>query len=112
MDAQIDLDEGKIAIIIDDSSDFKWKISHQDVGGLSSYSFETKIDHSKKGFSIGGGKLNEPVEIMPQQEIVLNTYLFDKGQKLIMYDNQYYVDNKEALKQYNYAYLIKCQFSK
>lgn len=113
MDSQIDSKEGKIAIIVDKTSNYKWRISQQDASGSSSCSFETKNDfETNNEFSVGSGALNEPVEITPENEIVIETFLFEDGNGMAVYDNQYYVENPKALKQYDYAYLTKCQFSK
>lgn len=42
MNSQIYIKEGKIAIMVDKASNYKWRISHQGAGALSSCSFETK----------------------------------------------------------------------
>lgn len=113
MNSRIDLKEGRIAIIVDRDSNYKWRISHQDSSSLSTHSFQTKNDFETDGrFSVGGGELNESVEIIPEKEIVLDKFLFEDGNTMSIYNNQYYVENPEALKQYDYAYLIKCKFSR
>jgi hypothetical protein len=112
-DSQIDLKEGKIAVLVDKASNYKWRVSLQDAGGLSSYSFETKNDfETNNKFSVSSGGLSQPVEITPEKEIVLDKFLFEDGNGISVYNNQYYVKNPKVLKQYDYVYLLKCKFSK
>lgn len=112
INAQLDLSEGKIAIVVDKGSNYRWRISRQDVNGSSSYSFNTNNDfETNNKFSVSSGALNEPAQIISDNEIVLDTFLFEDGDAVSVYDNQYYVENPEVLKEYDYAYLLKCQFS-
>ncbi|MCG8501538.1 MAG: hypothetical protein MJB12_14190 [Firmicutes bacterium] len=111
VDPENKLKTGKIAVVVDTTSNYKWRISHQHANGSSSRNFTTENDfEANRNFSIGG--LNEPVEIKPEVEILLDTFLFGGGNPLYTYYNQYYVENPEALKEYDYVYLLKCQFSK
>ena len=107
------LKKGKIAVVVDTTSNYQWRISHQYANGLSSHSFTTENDfETNSKFSVGSGELNEPVEITSETEIVLDKFLFEDGNSMSMYYHQYYVENPEVLKQYDYVYLLKCQFSK
>ena len=125
------LKKGKIAVVVDRTSDYKdyknyqWRISHQHANGSSykwtishphaNHSFTTENDfETNSKFSVGMGGLTEPVEIKPEVEIVLDKclFLFDDRNSMPMYHNQYYVENPEALKEYDYVYLLKCKFSK
>ena len=107
------LKKGKISVLVDTTSNYQWRISHQYANGLSSHSFTTENDfETNSKFSVGSGELNEPVEITSETEIVLDKFLFDDGNSMSMYYHQYYVENPEVLKQYDYVYLLKCQFSK
>ena len=113
VDPENKLKKGKIAVVVDTTSNYKWRISHQYANGLSSHSFTTENDfETNSKFSVGSGELNEPVEITSETEIVLDKFLFDDGNSMSMYYHQYYVENPEVLKQYDYVYLLKCQFSK
>lgn len=113
INSQIDSTDGKIAVSVDKASNYKWRISHQAASGLSSCSFETNNNfETNKEFSIGSGSLSGPVEIKPDHEIVLKAILFDDGNDMSIYVSEHYVENPEVLKEYDYAYLIKCQFSK
>ncbi|MCG8501536.1 MAG: hypothetical protein MJB12_14180, partial [Firmicutes bacterium] len=67
------LKKGKIAVIVDTTSNYQWRISHQHANGLSSHSFTTENDfETNSKFSVGSGELNEPVEITSETEIVLD----------------------------------------
>lgn len=113
MSFQIQSDEGKIAVIVDRKRHYDWKISQQDDHGISSTYFNSGNDfETDDAYSVGSGALNQPVEILPEKEIVLETFLFDKGNSMSIYDNQHYAENSEVLKEYDYAYLVKCQFYK
>lgn len=112
MDTQLTSDEGRLSLMVDKSSHYKWTITNQGENGTSRSRFETHNDfETNKDYSVGRGTLNEPVEIMPDKEIILGTYLFDDGNGMSIYDNQYYAENPEVLSEYDYVYLIKCQFS-
>lgn len=61
--------------------------------------------------SMGSAVSDKPIQIISDNEMILNTYLFEDGDGLSVFDNQYYEENPEALDQYDYVCLLKCQLS-
>lgn len=109
----LNITEGKLAIMVDKTSNFKWKISQQDDDSLTSYTFNTFGDfETNGGYSISSGALDEPVQITSDTTIVLRTYLFEDDDTVSIYGNQYYLEHPEVLAEYDYVYLLKCQFLK
>ncbi|MCG8485585.1 MAG: hypothetical protein MJA31_19920 [Clostridia bacterium] len=115
------LKKGKIIVIVDRTSDYKnykWRILHQHANGSSSHSFTTENDFETNNnetdntFSESIGVSAEPVEIAPEADIVLNTFLFNDADSMSTYRHQYDVENPEVVKEYDYVYLLKCKFSK
>lgn len=110
--SNIKSNEGKIAVIIDKTSNYEWRISVQNQNGISSYSFSTDNDfETSKEYSRGTSELTDPIEIIPDKEIVLNAFLYEDENSMSIYFNQNYVENPEVLKEYDYIYLLKCKFS-
>lgn len=113
MSSMIDSEKGRIAVLVDMESNYRWKISQQSDGGLSSYSFSTEGDfETNEDYSVSYSSLGDPVEIKPGQVIILKTFLYEDGDSVSIYDNQHYVEEPEVLDEYDYVYLLKCQFSK
>lgn len=112
MTSQINSRKGDIAIVVKKDQPYIWKLSHKDGRSSSSYYFETEEDYvDYEIYSVSSGVLNEPVSIESDGEIVLKTYLFEDADVVSIYSNQYYVDYPEFIKEYDYVFLLKCQFS-
>ncbi len=113
MHSRLNSNEGLVAIVVDREANYQWKISHKDGNGVFSFSTKTENEFETNGkFSVGRGALNQPEGIMAEKEIVMGTFLFEDGNGMSIYGNQHYVDEPDVLKDYDYVYLVKCQFSK
>lgn len=111
MTSQINSNIGKLAVIVDKTSNFEWKISHQDDNSLSSYVFNTENEFETNGlFAVGSGTLTDKVQIFNDNDIVLKTFLFEDGNSLSAYNNQYFTEHPEVIKEFDYVYLLKCKF--
>lgn len=112
MTSKMSSNKGGISLVVNKKPQYQWKISNSNTGRSSSYLFKTDGNfESSEVYSVSSGKLNEPVEIVSDGEIVLKTYLFSDSDTVTIYGNQYYVDYPEFLNEYDYVYLLKCQFS-
>lgn len=96
--------------MVDAKTYSNWQISIQNKNGISSIVSEG-IEIADRYASATSG-LNEAVEIVRDKELILENYLFEDSDVLSAYPPQYFTEHPETLKDYDYVYLVKCQFSK
>lgn len=111
MSSSYDSEKGSIAIKVIKDGTFDWRVSIKTNGNVSSMAFESKDDFLKdKSYSVASSHL-EDKKIENEEAIVLKTFLFDSSGSTSIYGLQYYEEHPEALREYDYAYLLKAKFS-
>jgi hypothetical protein len=104
--------KGKIAINVDRDKNYKWEIAIKNANTSTDYSFNTnnkfELDDTYGTF---WSSALEPEKIISDQEIILCHYIFDKSDGVSVFNSSYYLENPEALKEYDHTYLLKCKFS-
>ena len=102
---------GRIAIIIQQNPKYQWTLSVVENGGRSSYigTADTAINAAVYGRAYG--PLEEAGSLEDGKEIILYRSLFSSG-GINAYDCKTLQDNPDLLKEYDYAHIIKCKFTK
>jgi len=101
---------GELAVIISRNPDYQWTLIYGE-NGMKAGSTVNEPNKNYASDSYGDCALNLPVEIEDGKEIVLYARAFNKDGKYRTFEPQSFLDTNN-LKQYEYAHLIKCRFSK
>lgn len=108
----IDGNKGKLALIVETKEKYKWQFSIKNDSKLVTLGSNESDLELKKDFIIGISNLDGTIDIEDNKEIVLNTCFCKKGESMTSHsDMQHYVNHPEALKQYDCAYILKCEFT-
>ena len=101
---------GEMAVIITQTPDFQWKFALSEGSGKVSSMSDPSPHYlsSTRGY----GPVTQPVAIEDGKEIVLYVSVFTDENSIHTLDEQAFVNQPELLKQYAYAHIIKCKFSK
>ena len=105
-----DQQSGRLAVIINQSTNYHWTLSVITGGTRSSHAStaDSKIDSS---LATATGAIEAPVIIEDGKEIILYKALFTAG-SMTVYDHQTFQDRPELLRDYIHVHLIKCKFVK
>lgn len=102
---------GTAAFVISDDPGYQWTfILSMQQGGKSSYISETIPKHENRGS--GYMTIQQPIEIENGKEIILSATVFDKNGAIRTIGNLQELDATDNLKNYSYAHIIKCKFTK
>lgn len=97
---------------MDKEGNYNWKIVFQDENGKSSYSFNTESQYGTSSeYSQGSTKLAEKIDVENGKEIVLSATILGKGDGMVIYNPQQYLEDPTRLEKYDFVYLLKCKFS-
>jgi hypothetical protein len=102
---------GTAAFVISDAPGYQWTfILSMQQGGKSSYISETIPKYENRGS--GYMTIQQPIEIENGKEIILSATVFDKNGAIRAIGNLQELDATDNLKDYSYAHIIKCKFTK
>jgi hypothetical protein len=102
---------GTAAIITSDDPGYQWTfILSMQQGGRSSHTSETIPKYENRGS--GYMTIQEPVEIENGKEIVLSATVFDKNGAIKAIGDLQELNATDKLKDYSYAHIIKCKFTR
>jgi hypothetical protein len=111
MFSSFDSETGSIAVKVTKDESYDWRVSVKSQGQISSMAFESVDDFLKdESYSIASSHL-EKTEIENEKPIILKIFLFDSDSSTSIYGLQEYEENPELLKEYDYVYLLKGEFS-
>lgn len=111
MVSSFDSEKGSIAVKVNKNKSYDWRISIKSDGKISSMAFESVDDFLKdKSYSIASSHM-ETTAIENEKPIILKMFLFDSDGSISVYGFQHYEENPELLKEYDYVYLLKGEFS-
>lgn len=97
---------GTLAVTITHTPDYRWRFSTK--GASSSSGPNTNYLSEARGYQ----PITQSIEIKDNNDIILYTSVFSSGLMIAAYDTQTLSEHPEFLKQYPYAHIIKCKFSK
>ncbi|MCL2568906.1 MAG: hypothetical protein FWE12_05690 [Oscillospiraceae bacterium] len=107
-DAPIEARPIAITITRPGSNEFQWTIS---IGGATQQGTPWTAEHAYMARAFG--PIQEPIEIIDDQEIILYMSRFTTGNVLgTMGDLQWYLENPEALAEFTYTHIIKARLTK
>lgn|GEM_PF-2038276 len=110
--SSFDSEKGSIAVKVNKNDIYDWRISVKSEGQISSVAFESADEFLKdRSYSIASSHM-ESTEIENEKPIILKLFLFDSDGSTSIYGFQQYEENPELLKEYDYVYLLKGEFSK
>jgi len=105
-------EKGSIAVKVNKNETYDWRISVKSEGQISSVAFESDDAFLKdKSFSIASSYM-EKIAIDNEKQVILKIFLFDSDGSTAVYGLQQYEEKPELLKEYDYVYLLKGEFSK
>lgn len=111
MSLNLDYEKGLIAVKVNKDETYDWRVSVKTKEQISSMAFESTDDFLKdESNSVASSYLEETL-IENEKPIVLEIFLFDSDTSTTVYGLQSYEKNPEVLEEYDYAYLLKCEFS-
>jgi hypothetical protein len=110
MMSPLDHFQGDLAIAITQKPDFQWTFIAKEGGTIVSHTSDPAphMDTMARAF----GPIPDPVVIEDGKEIILYTSVFSSDNVLNSYDSHTLEEKPERLKEYDYAHIIKCRFSK
>jgi len=110
MMSPLDHFQGDLAVAITQNPDFQWTFIVKDGSSKVTGASESAphVDAMGRAF----GPILDPVAIEDGKEIILYTSVFTSDNVLNAYDAQMLEEEPERLKEYDYAHIIKCKFSK
>jgi len=103
--------QGDLAIVITQNPDFQWTFVVKQGGSKATSTGQSDLPIDAMG-GRAYGPILEPVYIEDGREIILYTSLFSSDGSLNAYDAQTLEEEPDLLKEYDYAQIIKCRFSK
>lgn len=110
--SSFDTEKGSIAIKVNKNESYDWRVSVKSEGQISSMAFESADEFLKdKSYSIASSHMETTV-IENEKPMILKMFLFDSDGSTSIYGFQHYEENPELLKDYDYVYLLKGEFSK
>lgn len=109
MSGAIDAYNGELAVIINQTPDYQWTFIDKE-GGTQIRSISNPVfNPSTMGRAFG--PITDPVAIEDGREIILYASVFsDEG--IRTFDTKTLEEEPERLKEYPYAHIIKCRFTK
>ena len=101
---------GRLAIVVNETPHYQWTLSIINNGSRASQisTAEITVDPA---IARAYGPIDDPVKIEDGKEIILYRSVFTMG-NVNAYDCQTLQDRPELLKEYLFAHVIKCRFSK
>lgn len=102
--------KGDLAVAITQSPDFQWTFIVSEGGSrvTSASEYAPHMDEMGRAF----GPILDPVNIEDGEEIILYTSVFSADNTMRVFDEKTLEEEPERLKEYDYAHIIKCRFSK
>ena len=101
---------GELAVTINQMPDYKWTLIYaEDKGYKGNNTSELNTNYNMVASAYCS--MIQPVEIEDGKEIVLYACIFKQESKFETFDIQNFLDTNN-LKEYEYAHIIKCKFSK
>ena len=102
--------KGELAVTINQMPDYKWTLIYaEDKGYKGNNTSELNTNYNMVANAYCS--IIQPVEIEDGKEIVLYASVFKQESKFETFDIQNFLDTNN-LKEYEYAHIIKCKFSK
>lgn len=102
--------KGELAVTITQTPDYKWTLIYEESEGYKGHN-TSELNKNYNSVASAYCSIIQPVEIEDGKEIVLYASVFKQESKFETFDIQNFLDTNN-LKEYEYAHLIKCKFSK
>lgn len=104
--------KGQFAIRVDRLKKSDWIISYSNEGRIATSAFPIEngfIENSS--FAEATSSLSDETEVIDDKEIILKIYLYNKNGSISVYNTEMYLKDTNLLKEYEYAFVVKCKFS-
>jgi hypothetical protein len=101
---------GHFAIVVNQNPYYQWTLSIVENGSRASQTSTNEITVDP-AIACAYGPINDPVKIEDGKEIIIYSSVFTMG-NIKTFDCQTLQEHPELLKEYLYAHIVKCKFSK